>query len=93
MALLRSRVTAGRGGGPRPISPGRSDEEIELSRIAGRRAEADKLRDKQRELMIAFMKLGAGVSDRGWFGDSKKRFDKLNRDIEAIDRKIEELGQ
>ena len=92
MALLRHRDTARRSGGPRPVPPGRPEEE-ELQRIAGRRVEADRLRKEQSRLLFAFMKLGAGISDRGWFGDSKKRFDKLCRDIEEIDRKIEELGQ
>lgn len=92
MVLLHPRVTAGRKGLPLPVSPGRPEEE-ELGRIAHRRSEADALRREKERLMREFFKLGVAISNRGWFGDSKKRLDKLDRDLADIDRKIEETGQ
>lgn len=77
---------------PLPEPPGRPEEQ-ELQRIARRRVEADELRKRKDQLLFDFMHLGAAISERGWFGKSKARFSKLNREIEEIDRQIEELGQ
>jgi len=92
MVLLRHRVTAGRDGSPLPQPPGRPEEE-ELKRIALRRAEADGLRLQKDHLISEFFKLGVAISNRGWFGDSKRRLTKLDKELAELDRRIEEIGQ
>ena len=90
--LLRRRATAGRKGLPLPV-PSSRPEEQELQRIASKRSQADELRKKKESILKDFLKLGVAISDRGWFGDSKKRLAKLDKDLEEIDRKIQEIGQ
>jgi hypothetical protein len=90
--LLRRRATAGRKGLPLPLPSGRPEED-ELKRIADQRAQADKLRKKRDRLIVEFLKLGVGISDRGWFGDSRKRLALLEIELEEIDKKIQEIGQ
>lgn len=92
MVLLRRRATAGRKGLPLPVPSSRPEEE-ELKRISSGRLEADKLRAKKEKLLFEFVKIGVGISDRGWFGDSRKRLALLELELDEIDKKLQEIGQ
>jgi len=61
--------------------------------VAKAKAKADELRAKKEVVLKGFLELGVAISERGWFGDSQKRLKQMDRELEQIEREIEETGQ